>query len=177
MHFIQSYRQIIRERISGLNQKFLAVIGPCSIYDEEETIEYERRVRNLQKELGDSIFLVMRAFVEKSRTSHAWRGFVYNPSIGKKENILLGLKRTKILFSKLRSPLAMECIDPEIFPHLSPYLSWGFVGARIAASTPHRVLVSNTDIPFGFKNSLDGDITSAVNSCIVAKNSHCMLKR
>ncbi len=175
MSLIEYYRNIIKARLLNHSKTFFAVVGPCSIQNEEETKIYEEKLYHLQKELGDSLFLVMRAFVEKSRTSHSWRGFVYRPDKNKPENILEGLKRSKALFSSLQMPLAMEFIDPAIYPHLEPYISWGFIGARTATSLPHRVLVSNSNLPFGFKNSLDGDVSSAIYSCVVAKQSHCQL--
>ncbi|MCH9811583.1 3-deoxy-7-phosphoheptulonate synthase, partial [bacterium] len=148
----------------------------CSIYCEEETLLYENKLQALQEELGDTIFLVMRAFVEKSRTTHDWRGFVYQPPPLAREDIEEGIARTQRLFSACKMPLAMECIDPAIFPHLKPYLSWGFIGARTSTSTTHRILASSTQLPFGCKNSLDGDIASAVEACEVARHSHCILK-
>jgi 3-deoxy-7-phosphoheptulonate synthase len=175
MSLIASYRKKIQNRIENKSDVFLAVIGPCSIYNEEETLEYEQKLRVLQKELGDSIFLVMRAFVEKSRTSHAWRGFAYQPDQSFEENIIEGIKRSKKLFSLMSSPLAMEFIDPAIYPHLSPYICWGFIGARTVTSSIHRTLASDHNIPIGFKNSLDGNILSAINGCKVSKHPHCIL--
>ena len=175
MSLVKRYRNIIKSRLLNRSKTFFVVVGPCSIQNEQETILYEKKLYDLQNELGDSIFLVMRAFVEKSRTSYNWRGFVYQPDKRVPENLLEGLARTKSLFSSMHMPLAMEFIDPAIYPHLQPYISWGFIGARTATSTPHRVLVSNSELPFGFKNSLDGDVLSAIYSCAVAKQSHCML--
>jgi 3-deoxy-7-phosphoheptulonate synthase len=175
MSLVQYYRNIIKSRLLNQSKTFFVVVGPCSIQNEEEARVYEEKLCNLQKELGNSIFLVMRAFVEKSRTSFNWRGFVYRPDKAYPENIIEGLKRSKALFSSLSMPLAMEFVDPSIYPHLEPYISWGFIGARTATSTPHRVLVSNSKLPFGFKNSLDGDVSSAIYSCAVAKQPHCML--
>jgi 3-deoxy-7-phosphoheptulonate synthase len=177
MSLVQSYRNTINNRLKNNTSTFTVVTGPCSIYCEEETLLYEKKLNVLQEELGDSIFLVMRAFVEKSRTSHAWRGFVYQPPPLTSENILLGIKRSQELFNKCTMPLAMECIDPNIFPYLEEYLSWGFIGARTSTSTTHRILASNTTIPFGFKNSLDGDVTAAIHSCVVAGKSHCILTK
>lgn len=117
----------------------------------------------------------MRAFVEKSRTAHAWRGFVYQPDLSGPEDILAGLKRTKALFEKLNVPLAMEFIDPAIFPQLAPYISWGFIGARTATSQIHRIMASDAPFAFGFKHSLDGNIQTAINSTLVAKEPHCTL--
>jgi 3-deoxy-7-phosphoheptulonate synthase len=176
MSSTQSYREIIQNRIKNRGDVFLAVIGPCSIYDEKETLEYESKLKDLQKQLGSSIFLVMRAFVEKSRTSQSWRGFVYQPDLSCEENIFEGIKKTKKLFSKMRSPLAMEFIDPSIYPFLAPYISWGFIGARTVTSSTHRILVSNSTIPFGFKNSLDGNVLAPVHGCIVSQSSHCILE-
>ena len=175
MSLIASYRKKIQNRIENKSDVFLAVIGPCSIYNEEETLEYEQKLRVLQKELGDSIFLVMRAFVEKSRTCHAWRGFVYQPDQSLDENILEGIKRSKKLFSLMSSPLAMEFIDPAIYPYLSPYICWGFIGARTVTSSIHRTIASHGEIPIGFKNSLDGNVVSAINGCKVSFYPHCIL--
>ena len=177
MSLIQSYRNTINDRLKNNTSTFIVVTGPCSIYCEEETLLYEQKLQALQKELGDNIFLVMRAFVEKSRTTHAWRGFVYQPPPLARENILQGIKRTQNLFSKCTMPLAMECIDPNIFSYLEEYLSWGFIGARTSTSTTHRVLASDSNIPFGFKNALDGDLLSAIHSCVVAEKSHCLLTK
>ena len=177
MSLIQSYRNTIVNRIHNHTNTFITAVGPCSIYCEEETLQYEKKLRTLQKELGPSIFLVMRAFVEKSRTTHDWRGFVYQPPPLSQENIPLGLARTKKLFSKCRMPLSMECIDPNILPYLEQYLSWGFIGARTSTSTTHRILASSSAVPFGFKNSLDGDVSAAICSLTVAENSHQVLTK
>ena len=174
---IEYFRKLVGQRLKGLVKTPLAIVGPCSIYDEEETLIYEDRLRALQKELGNSIVLFMRAFVEKSRTSYNWRGFVYQRDLSKPEDILEGIEKTRKLFSQLETPLAMECVDPNIFPFLEDLLSWGFIGARTSTSTTHRILASGATIPFGFKNSLDGDVSAAIHSCLVANQSHCILTK
>ena len=175
MSLIEDYRKRICARLQNTTNTFVAIVGPCSIYCEEETLLFEKKLQELQEELGDSIFLVLRAFVEKSRTAHDWRGFVYQPPPLTREDIEEGISRTQKLFSSCTMPLAMECIDPRIFSHLEPYLSWGFIGARTSTSSTHRVLASSTHLPFGCKNSLDGDIEAAVDACKVASHSHCVL--
>lgn len=172
---IEKYRNTIRQRLNNQTDTLLVVTGPCSIYNEEESILFAEKLALLQKELGSCIFLVMRAFVEKSRTAHSWRGFVYKRETDNNEDILKGIKRTKSLFSKLNVPLAMEFIDPAIFLHLKDYVSWGFIGARTCSSTTHRVMASDANFPVGFKNTLDGDILSAANACLVASHPHCIL--
>ncbi|MCH9621583.1 MAG: Phospho-2-dehydro-3-deoxyheptonate aldolase, Tyr-sensitive [Chlamydiia bacterium] len=175
MTLVESIRAKIKHRLQNRSKTFFAIVGPCSIYCIEETILFAKKLKLLQVELGNEICLVMRAFVEKSRTSHSWKGFVYQPDIHKPEDILKGLELTKKLFSSLPVPLAMEFIEPSIYPHLAPFISWGFIGARTATSTTHRILASNSPIPFGFKHSLDGDINTSINSILIAKQSHCIL--
>lgn len=121
------------------------------------------------------MILIMRAFVEKSRTCFGWRGFVNQSDLSQPEDILTGIQRTQDLFKKLTTPLAMECIDPMIYPHLEEFLSWGCIGARTSTSSTHRILASNACIPFGFKNSLDGNVLSAIHGSLVAQQSHCIL--
>ena len=172
---INTYREIIKKRLSNHSKQFLVAVGPCSISSEEDAIAYDLLLSELQKKLGEEILLVMRAFVEKSRTANSWKGFVYQPNFNKNENIIEGISRTKELFSKLNSPLAMEFINPSIYPLLSPYISWGFIGARTSSSLTHRMIASESSLPFGIKNSLDGNIISAINGCLFAKESHCKL--
>ena len=168
-------RSKIKSRLKNECDTFFAVVGPCSISCEKEALIFGKKLAQLQKQLGNEITLVMRAFVEKSRTSHAWRGFVYQPDLNGDENIREGLRRTKNLFSALDVPLCMEFIDPTIYLHLEPYISWGFIGARTATSAPHRILASNSPIPFGFKHSLDGDVLTSINAIKTAQNPHCIL--
>lgn len=166
------YRKHITEILHGKKSSLIICCGPCSIKDEGEAYEYADHLRSLQKEVGGGIFFVMRAFVEKSRTSHDWRGFVYQPDRDNQENITEGLQRTKELFSNLNLPICMEVIHPEIFSHLEEYLSMGFIGARTSSSSLHRELASRTSLPFGFKNSLDGCINTSVNAAHVANQQH-----
>jgi len=175
MNLIKSYRSLVKQRIENKSITFLVVVGPCSVSCEKETLLFAQKLATLQQELGSSIFLVMRAFVEKSRTANSWKGFVYQPDLDKPENIIEGLRRTQKLFSSLSVPLSMEFIDPTLHPYLAPFITWGFIGARTATSMTHRVLASHDDIPFGFKHSLDGDVQTAINSIEVANHPHCVL--
>ncbi|MGX8843424.1 3-deoxy-7-phosphoheptulonate synthase, partial [Klebsiella quasipneumoniae] len=59
--------------------RLLVVCGPCSIHDPEAAIEYARRFKALAAEVSDSLYLVMRVYFEKPRTTVGWKGLINDP--------------------------------------------------------------------------------------------------
>jgi 3-deoxy-7-phosphoheptulonate synthase len=170
-----SFIKTIQSILNGEDLRKAIIVGPCSIHNIEETLEYAQRLKKLSEEVEDQIFLVMRTFVEKPRTHATWKGFVSDPLIEGKDNLKLGIEKTLELFknlNKLELPLAMEFIDPNLAPLFSHFISWGFIGARTTRSPTHRILASQLQIPIGFKNPLDGDITACINAQNVALSCH-----
>ena len=67
-------RQNIRNILRRTDPRLLVVTGPCSIHDVESAKDYANRLKLLIEELGDTLFLVMRIYFEKPRTTVGWKG-------------------------------------------------------------------------------------------------------
>ena len=70
-------RQIINNIISGKDKRLLIITGPCSIHDEKAGIEYAEKLVKLQSKINKNIYLVMRAYFEKPRTTVGWKGLMF----------------------------------------------------------------------------------------------------
>ena len=172
--FIKKSRQIIDNIITGKDKRFLIILGPCSIHDYNSAIEYATALAELNARYQDKLYLVMRCYVEKSRTNVGWKGILLDPDLDGSFNIDKGLDVSLKLFqavTDLNLPIATELINPVHMHLLQDYVSWGAVGARACESQIHRELASGLAFPVAFKNRADGNIAAAVNSIIAAKES------
>lgn len=177
-NFIKRSRLQAQQIVSGSSSLLAVILGPCSIDDEEAAIEYGLRLQALSMAVRDSMFLVMRAFIEKPRTQLGWKGILYDPHLDGSHNIEEGIRRSRKLFLKLASleiPCACELLDPLAAEYFSDVICWGFVGARTSASPIHRQMASGLDFPIGFKNSLHGEVDVAAAGVLAAKAPHVYL--
>lgn len=163
------------EVISGKSDKVLVIVGPCSVHDPESAVEYARRLSALAEELKDDIVVIMRAYLEKPRTTVGWKGLINDPDINMSFNINKGLRVARDLYVKLTDagvPIAAEMLDTISPQYLADLLSLGAIGARTTESQLHRELSSGLSFPIGFKNGTDGNITVAIDAVGAAAASH-----
>ncbi len=172
---IQKQRLKIQEIIEGTSPLWAFVVGPCSLHDAESALEYARKLKKLQEKVEKTCLLVMRAHVEKPRTSLGWKGLLYDPYLDGSDSILDGLLISRELYLKVAGiglPIATEFLEPLVSSYFSDLVSWGFIGARTSSSQIHRQLASLLQMPVGFKNSTDGNLESAIQGAITAQSSH-----
>lgn len=172
---IRQHRQAIRDVLANRDPRLLVVIGPCSIHDEVAAIEYGEKLAALSDELSDRVLLVMRAYLEKPRTTVGWKGLLYDPQRTGEGNLNEGLERSRALLLNLAGlglPLATEALSPMAMDYLDDLVSWTAIGARTTESQIHRELVSGLPMPVGFKNGTDGSVTVAVNAMKSAAHGH-----
>lgn len=177
-NFIAQSRKSIEKILLGEDRRLLLIVGPCSIHDVEAAFDYATRLEKLSRKVSDSLFIVMRTYFEKARTGYDWKGLLYDPHIDGSGDMALGLKMTRKFLKSLatlRLPSASEILGPSIFPYFSDLLSWGCIGARTSSSQPHREIASSLPFPIGFKNSVDGNLTSAVLGIHSARAPHTFL--
>ena len=74
-------RQIIQDIIDGRDSRLFAVVGPCSIHDIDAALEYAGRLKSLAQQVNDSLFVVMRVYFEKPRTTVGWKGLINDPDM------------------------------------------------------------------------------------------------
>ncbi|MEX7300379.1 3-deoxy-7-phosphoheptulonate synthase AroF [Klebsiella pneumoniae] len=168
-------RQTISDIIVGRDPRLLVVCGPCSIHDPEAAIEYARRFKALAAEVSDSLYLVMRVYFEKPRTTVGWKGLINDPHMDGSFDVEGGLKIARRLLVELVNmglPLATEALDPNSPQYLGDLFSWSAIGARTTESQTHREMASGLSMPVGFKNGTDGSLATAINAMRAAAMPH-----
>lgn len=169
---IASHRRILGDLIQGRDPRLLVVVGPCSIHDPKSAKEYAHRLLELRSQVGDELFIVMRAYFEKPRTHRGWKGFITDPDLDQSYQVNKGLKTARALLLELTQwglPLATEFLDPLLPQYLEDLISWGAIGARNAQSQPHRCLASGLSMPIGFKNNTQGLLDPALHGMQIAQ--------
>lgn len=172
----QSYRitrarQEVRAVLSGLDQRLLVIIGPCSIHDPAAGLEYAARLAEVAKKHESELLIVMRSYFEKPRTTVGWKGLVNDPHLDGSHDMGAGLRAARefmLSASALGLPLATEFLEPLSAQYLADVISWGAIGARTTESQTHRQLVSGLSMPVGFKNGTDGSVQVAIDACQAA---------
>ncbi len=175
---IKDYRATITRILQGEDPRILLIVGPCSIHHLENAKRYAMKLKKLASEVEDDFFIIMRAYVEKSRTNYNWFGLLSDPHLDGSNDIEEGLHLTRQLLIDLAEigiPAGTEFVNPFTIPYFEDLISWGSIGARTAQSQIHRQLASDLAMPIGFKNTTDGNIANAVYGAACAQKSHTML--
>ncbi|WP_313327850.1 3-deoxy-7-phosphoheptulonate synthase [Stutzerimonas balearica] len=172
---VHADRNAIRAVLDGRDPRLLVVVGPCSLHDPVAALEYAERLAALAPELSDQLLLVMRAYVEKPRTTIGWKGLLYDPHLDGRGDMAEGLRLSRRLMLDILEaglPLATELLQPMAASYFDDLLGWAAIGARTSESQIHRELVSGLDLPVGFKNGTDGSLTIACDAMRSAAHPH-----
>ncbi|OAV93816.1 3-deoxy-7-phosphoheptulonate synthase [Puccinia triticina 1-1 BBBD Race 1] len=171
---VQAARDACAKIISGKDDRLIVVVGPCSIHDPEQALEYARKLK-ASLSLFPDLVILMRSYFEKPRTSVGWKGLVNDPDLNGTFQIKKGLFTARKLLrdlTELGLPLAVELLDTFSPQYLSDFISWGAIGARTTESQPHREMASGRPHPVGFKNGTDGSIGVAIDAMKSASSPH-----
>lgn len=175
---VATQRQTIQNILEGIDPRLMVITGPCSIHDPIAALEYAEKLIQLQNKVEDQIFLVMRAYIEKPRTTIGWKGFLYDPNLDGSSDMQLGLEQSRDLYIKIIEmglPIASEILSPIATAYFDDVLAWGAVGARTSESQIHREISSHMPYSVGFKNGTDGSIQIAMDAIESASHSHHFL--
>ncbi len=171
-------RKAINAILRGEDQRFLVVVGPCSIHDEKAALEYATVLKNLADKVSDRLFVVMRVYFEKPRTTIGWKGLINDPYMDGTFDIPAGLRRARKLLmdvNEMGLPAGTEMLDPITPQYMADLISWASIGARTTESQTHRQMASGLSMPIGFKNGTDGNVQIAVDALQAAGNKHSFL--
>ncbi len=171
-------RATIKRILNREDHRLLVISGPCSIHDVEAAKDYARRLKALHDELEGSLYLVMRIYFEKPRTTVGWKGLINDPYMDDSFHIEEGIHRARELLvwlAELGLPAATEALDPISPQYLSDLFSWAAIGARTTESQTHRELASGLSMPVGFKNGTDGTLGVALNALHAVSAQHSFL--
>ncbi|MBD9424230.1 3-deoxy-7-phosphoheptulonate synthase [Pseudomonas sp. PDM15] len=172
---VHTQREAIRAVLDGSDSRLLVVVGPCSLHDPISALEYADRLAALAPEVSDQLLLVMRAYVEKPRTTIGWKGLVYDPQLDGSGDMAGGLELSRRLMLAMLErglPVATELLQPLVAGYFDDLLGWAAIGARTSESQVHRELASGLDVPVGFKNGTDGSLSIACDAMRSAAHPH-----
>jgi hypothetical protein len=152
---ITQSRQVIRNILDRKDHRLFVVVGPCSIHDIDAAHDYARRLKKLADEIQDTIFIVMRVYFEKPRTTVGWKGLINDPYMNDTFKIEEGLhigRKLLLDISEMGLATSTEALDPISPQYLQDCITWSAIGARTTESQTHREMASG--------------LSSAVDQCI-----------
>jgi len=171
-------RRTVREILSGTDPRLLCLVGPCSIHDPVAALDYAERLARLRPAVEHRLFLVMRVYFEKPRTTVGWKGLINDPHMDDSCDMEAGLRiarRLLIDINRLGLAAGTEMLDPITPQYIADLVSWAAIGARTTESQTHREMASGLSMPVGFKNTTEGNLQVAVNAIESARRPHSFL--
>lgn len=175
---VSDSRQVIRDILDGKDHRLFVVVGPCSIHDTDAAMDYARRLKALAERISDTVYVVMRVYFEKPRTTVGWKGLINDPHLNNSFDIEEGLhigRKLLIDITSLGLPTSTEALDPISPQYLQDIICWSAIGARTTESQTHREMASGLSSPVGFKNGTDGNLTVAINALQSVSSPHSFL--
>ena len=175
---VNASRGVIQSILEQTDDRLVVVVGPCSIHDPDAAMDYAARLKTLADEIAEDIFVVMRVYFEKPRTTVGWKGLINDPHLDNSFDVNEGLRRARQLLLDINGvglPTATEYLDLISPQYIADLVSWGAIGARTTESQSHRELASGLSCPVGFKNGTGGNVQIAVDAIGAAQHSHHFL--
>lgn len=175
---VAKHRETCRRILRGEDPRLLVIVGPCSIHDPVSALDYARRLAALSKEVEEKLFVVMRVYFEKPRTTVGWKGLINDPHLDDSGDIARGIMVARKLLldvAALGLPAATEVLDPIMPQYIADLISWSAIGARTTESQTHREMASGLSMPVGFKNGTDGSIQTAIDAMRSSRSPHGFL--
>ncbi|NUQ63406.1 MAG: 3-deoxy-7-phosphoheptulonate synthase [Pirellulales bacterium] len=176
--FVAESRARIRDILRHNDRRFLLIVGPCSIHDTRAGLEYAARLRGLIDRVGEGVFLVMRCYFEKPRTSLGWKGLIMDPHLDGSDDIPEGLRIARRFLravTEIGVPTATELLDPITPQYIADLVCWSAIGARTTESQTHRQMASGLSMPLAFKNGTQGTVGSAIHAIHAARQPQTFL--
>ncbi len=175
---VATSREAVADILHGRDDRLVVVVGPCSVHDTAAGLDYARKLKPLADELAKDLFVVMRTYFEKPRTTVGWKGLINDPHLDNSFDINSGLRLARKFLRdvlELGVPTGTEFLDPISPQFVADLVSWGAIGARTTESQVHRELASGLSMPVGFKNGTKGTVQIAVDAVGSASHPHHFL--
>lgn len=171
-------RETVKRILAGDDDRMIVVVGPCSIHDHTAALEYAQRLRALAEEVRNRLFVVMRVYFEKPRTTVGWKGLINDPHLNDTFDISTGLRIARRMLLEVVSmelPTATELLEPITPQYIADLIGIAAIGARTTESPTHRQMASGLSMPVGFKNGTDGSLQVAIDAMHAARHPHSFL--
>jgi 3-deoxy-7-phosphoheptulonate synthase len=171
-------RETVKKILNGEDPRLMAIVGPCSIHDEKAGLEYAERLLKLAKQVNDRLYVVMRVYFEKPRTTVGWKGLINDPHLNDTFDISGGLRIARRILLKIAEmglPVATEMLEPITPQYIADVVTLASIGARTTESPTHRQMASGLSMPVGYKNGTDGSLQVALDAMLAARTPHAFL--
>jgi len=176
--FVLQSRETLQRILDRQDPRLFVIVGPCSIHDLRAARDYAQRLKRLAAAVADTLFIVMRVYFEKPRTTIGWKGLINDPYMDDSFHIEEGLQMARSLLLELAEmgvPAGTEALDPISPQYFSDLITWYAIGARTTESQTHREMASGLSAPVGFKNNTDGSLGVAINAMLSVSRPHSFL--
>lgn len=172
----------IQDILTGKDNRFLLIIGPCSADHEDAVVDYTHRLAKVQEKVKDTIYIIPRLYTQKPRTvGTGYKGMMHQPDPEGKEDMLAGIISIRDMHVRVIEETGFTCAEeilyPENYRYLSDLVSYAAIGARSVEDQLHRMIASGVGIPVGMKNPTSGDISVMLNSIAAAQHEQQFLFR
>ena len=171
-------RKTIENILDEKDDRIFVVIGPCSIHDPVAAMDYAKKLKKISQDVSENLFIIMRVYFEKPRTTVGWKGLINDPMLDGSFEINKGIRiGRKLLLDivDLEIPAGTEYLDLISPQYIADIISWGAIGARTTESQCHRELASGLSCPIGFKNGTDGNLQITIDAIKAASGAHHFL--
>ena len=174
--------EIVRNIFSGRDDRFVLIIGPCSADRQDAVLEYLHRLRKVQDQVADKIYIIPRIYTNKPRTTgDGYKGMFHQPDPHQHSDMLRGVLAIRELHLKALVETGFTCADemlyPENYVYLNDLLNYVAIGARSVEDQAHRLASSGLDVPVGMKNPTSGDNSVMLNAIMAAQHHHTFTYR
>ena len=175
---VESSRVALSRVLHGQDDRLIVVVGPCSIHDHDQAMEYAQLLKKQADALASELLIVMRVYFEKPRTTVGWKGYINDPFMDDSFQVNVGMEKARdflLQVNELGLPAGTEALDPYGPQYYGDLIAWTAIGARTTESQTHREMSSGLSTPVGFKNATSGDLTVATNAILSASRPHSFL--
>ena len=175
---VEHTRAAIGAVLQGRDDRLVVVVGPCSIHDHAQAMQYAHKLKTQADALAGELIVVMRVYFEKPRTTVGWKGYINDPRLDGSFHINQGLRQARALLLEINTlglPAGTEFLDLLSPQYVSDLIAWGAIGARTTESQSHRQLASGLSCPVGFKNGTDGSVQIAADAIVSAAAPHSFM--
>ena len=172
----------IKNIFEGKDDKLILIIGPCSEDNPDAVIDYITRLRGIQEQVKDEIYIIPRIYTNKPRTTGAgYKGMLHQPNPNEKPDMFKGILATRSLHMRAVKETGFSCADEMLYPenhkYLDDLLAYVAIGARSVENQEHRLVSSGLDCPVGMKNPTAGDLSVMMNAITAAQHGHTFIYR
>ena len=167
----------VADIITGKDDRFLCIIGPCSADNEDAVCEYIEKLSRVAEDIKDRVLVVPRIYTNKPRTTGSgYKGIASQPDPNEAPDMVAGLVAMRKMHIRAMTETELTAADEMLYPenwgYVDDLLSYVAIGARSVEDQHHRLTVSGFDVASGMKNPTSGDFSVMLNSVYAAQHPH-----